>query len=62
MRLDFPIEILDKSVDISVQRAASGTGNQLDEEVAHHMRSQNNLDLTNVPFFRFVYSMILQVH
>ena len=27
MKLDFPIEILDKAVDISVKKAASGSGN-----------------------------------
>mmetsp|Transcript_6104 Transcript_6104/g.7316 ORF Transcript_6104/g.7316 Transcript_6104/m.7316 type:complete len:119 (+) Transcript_6104:52-408(+) len=61
MKLDFPIEILDKAVEISAKNVANGTGNTLEAEIAEHLRSTSTLELTNMPFFRLVYSMILQV-
>lgn len=45
MKLDFPIEILDKAVNISVKNAEAGCGNKLDEEVAKLVENNSNLDL-----------------
>ena len=61
MKLDFPIEILDKAVNISVKNAEAGSGNKLDEEVAKLLEYESNLDLSNLPFIKLIYNMILKV-
>lgn len=61
MKLDFPTEIFDRAVEISSKRAAGETANQIDIEVSEHLKHTPKLDLSQVPFFRMIYSMILNL-
>lgn len=61
MKLDFPTEIFDRAVEISTKRVAGENANQIDAEVTEHLSGTPRLDLSKVPFFRMIYSMILQV-
>ena len=62
MKLDFPTEILDRAVEISVKAAANGNGRAVDKEVSETLQASSCLDLSNVPFFRLIYNMILRTH
>ena len=62
MKLDFPTEIFDRAVELSVKASAAGTGSSLDKEISTALQSNSNLDLSNVPFFNLIFSMILRVH
>jgi len=58
MRLDFPTEIMDRALEISVKKAA--TGDSLDRELSSHLANACSFDLSSLPFFKLIYSMILQ--
>ena len=61
MKLDFPTEIFDRAVEISCKNAASGSGHALDIALSSHVKTNCTLDLSNVPFLKLIYSMILSV-
>ena len=61
MKLDFPIEIFDRAVEISCKNAQKENCNPLDLEVKEFIDSKSKLDLSTVPFFKLIYSMILKV-
>lgn len=62
MKLDFPIEIFDRAIEISCKNADNGEScNPLDAELKEYMSTSSKLDLSQVPFFKLIYSMILRV-
>ena len=61
MKLDLPIEILDKAVEISCKNSTIETPNSLDVEVNDLIQLETSLDLSNTNFFKMIYSMILKV-
>ena len=61
MQLDFPIEIFDRAVEISCKNATAESCNPLDAELKELMSVNSKLDLSSVPFFKLIYSMILNI-
>ena len=59
MKLDFPIEIFDRAVEISCKNALKGNCNPLDVEVKDFIDMKSKLDLTTVPFFKLIYSNMI---
>ena len=58
MKLDFPTEIFDRAIDLCVKDASE---NIFCREIATYLSKNSSLTLGNVPFFKLIYSMILDV-
>ena len=60
MKLDFPSEILDRAVEISCRKAKVDTPDPVDVKVAELVNLDTKLDLSQLAFFKMIYSMILK--
>ena len=61
MKLDFPIEIFDRAVEISCKNANTEGCSPLDTEIQGFMQTNSKFDLSTVPFFKLIFNMILNV-
>ena len=60
MKLDFPTAIFDGAIEISQKRSLNGS-NSLDKKLSELLTTKSKLDLVNVPFFKVIFSMIMEV-